>query len=221
MKTLFGVSLLLIAQVPLVAVEVGNTLEQVQIEKGLPPGKMVAGGVTILAYGDVTIRLQNGRVIKIGGPPRQVSIVPAPKPKPKPKPVPVWIDDVDTALTQAQERKRHVLLFFTGEGWGPRGQHLESDVLSSEEFVNYANDNLVLVKMNFPKAATSLPKEGTVDAPAPTSATTPSSAVRPTKENKGDDYPMVFVLDSDGRPSGSLGYQDGGPGPFIDALKKL
>lgn len=225
MKTLFGVSLLLMAQLPLMAVQVGDTFEQVQIEKGIPPGKMGAGGFIILAYPDATIRLQDNRVIRISGPPRRLSIVPAPKPKPKPRPVPAWIDDVDAAFTQAREKNRHVLLFFTGAGWGSRSQHLENEVLSTPEFVRYANDNLVLLKMDFPKAAPSTATEveengGAAAAPS-TSAPAAANRARSGDDLKGEDYPMVFVLDSDGRPSGSLGFPDGGPGPFIDALKKL
>ena len=34
-------------------------------------------------------------------------------------------------------------------------------------------------------------------------------------------YPAVVVLASDGRQVGRLGYQEGGPGPFVDALKGL
>jgi hypothetical protein len=250
MKTLWGFSLLVIAQMPLAAVQVGDTYEQVTIEKGLPPGRMGAGGVVILAYPDQTIRLLNNHVIRISGPPRQISVVPAPKPKPKPKPVPVWITDVDEAFNQAREKNRNILLFVTGSGWGPRSQRLESDVLSTTEFVQYASDHLVLLKMDFPKVAPSGP--GNADTPAkevaaaptptPTSGATavptpsaapaspaptpspsgsPAASAKLANEIKGDDYPMVFVLYSDGRPSGSLGYPEGGPGPFIEALKKM
>jgi len=34
-------------------------------------------------------------------------------------------------------------------------------------------------------------------------------------------YPTVIVLDSQGKQVGQLGYQEGCPGPFIDALKAL
>jgi protein disulfide-isomerase len=34
-------------------------------------------------------------------------------------------------------------------------------------------------------------------------------------------YPTVIVLNGDGKKVGKLGYQEGGPGPFVDRLKGL
>jgi hypothetical protein len=36
-----------------------------------------------------------------------------------------------------------------------------------------------------------------------------------------DGFPTVVVLNGDGQEVGRLGYQQGGPDPFIKALKKL
>jgi len=216
MKKLLGMSLPFLAALSLSAVQVGNTVQEVQQEKGLPPGRMIAGGFVILSYPDQTIRIQDGRVVRLSGPPARLSIVPAPKPKPKPRPMPAWKDDFDTAFAQAREQNRHVLLFFTGPDWGQRGARLEKEVLSTTEFVEYANANLVLVKIDF--SGTAIASESSVPETPPPLPTRNASSPRLAKS---DDVPMIFVLDSDGHPAGSFHYPESGPGPFIDALKKL
>ena len=47
------------------------------------------------------------------------------------------------------------------------------------------------------------------------------AASRQDISSQRDGFPVVFLLDSEGRPSGSFTYVSGGPTPFIDALKRL
>ena len=49
----------------LLAVEIGDTYEKVVQEKGAPATKMDAGGVTVMKYQDVTIKLRDGKVFEV------------------------------------------------------------------------------------------------------------------------------------------------------------
>lgn len=65
MKKLTCAGFIFIAMSRSIAVEIGDTREQVIAEKGAPSGKMDAAGMEILRYADQTLKLRNGRVIGI------------------------------------------------------------------------------------------------------------------------------------------------------------
>ena len=76
------------------------------------------------------------------------------------------------------------------------------------DFKNFARDQLVLVKLDFPRSI-------------PQSAQVKARNQKLAQQYQIDGYPTIVVLDSAGKPVGRLGYQPGGPGPFIKELKKL
>ncbi len=119
-----------------------------------------------------------------------------------------WSTDYKAALVQAKAENRHVLLFFTGSDWCSWCKRLQKEVLRTPEFNKYAGEKLILVELDFPHA---VPQ---------------SRAVKVQNEKLADRfkievYPTVIVLDSSGKKVGQLGYQEGGPGPFVDALSKM
>jgi hypothetical protein len=69
---------LLVSLGRLMAVELGDTRESVVAEKGQPVGTMTGGGLEILRYADLTIRLRDGRVVGI----EKTAARPPPAPQP-------------------------------------------------------------------------------------------------------------------------------------------
>ena len=57
---------------------------------------------------------------------------------------------LDTALAKAKEENKVVLLEFTGSDWCPPCKQLEKNVLSTDDFKQYAAANLVFGKLDFP-----------------------------------------------------------------------
>jgi thioredoxin-related protein len=121
---------------------------------------------------------------------------------------PGWSDDYDKSLAKAKEDKKLVLLDFTGSDWCPWCIRLDKEIFSTSEFKDYAKENLVLVELDFPQGKT-----------LPRSVTKQNEKLR--DEYKIEGYPTVIVLDSEGKKVGQLGYMEGGPAPFIEALNKL
>jgi protein disulfide-isomerase len=85
---------------------------------------------------------------------------------------------------------------------------LQAEVFSQPEFAEYAKDNLVLLRVDFPRSQR-LPAE-----------------VRQQNQALAGKYgingfPTIVVLNGDGKPVGALGYVPGGPNAFISQLKKL
>jgi len=100
------------------------------------------------------------------------------------------------------------LLDFTGSDWCIWCQRLEKEVFSQPEFQQYARDNVILTKVDFPRNFPQSPAERAQNAEL-------------AKKYGIRGFPTIVVLNSKGKEVGRLGYMPGGPKPFVDALKRL
>jgi thioredoxin-related protein len=64
---------------------------------------------------------------------------------------PIWQTDFDRAQQEARQSHKFILLNFSGSDWCAPCIKLKHDVFEQEAFLDYANDNLVLVKADFPR----------------------------------------------------------------------
>ena len=119
-----------------------------------------------------------------------------------------WTTDYAAAVKEAKAKNQHVFLFFTGSDWCGWCKRLTREILSTPEFTKFAGEKLVLVELDFPRSK-------------PITPAVKAQNAKLAKEHGIEGYPTVIVLDGEGRKVGELGYQEGGPGPFIDALKKM
>lgn len=119
-----------------------------------------------------------------------------------------WLTDYDKALAQAKQENKKVLIDFTGSDWCPWCIKLHDEVFSKQAFNDYADKNLVLLIIDFPR------KKQQTDAEKKT-----NEALAQKYGIQG--FPTVVVLDSAGKKIGELGYQPGGPQPFVAELEKL
>jgi thioredoxin-related protein len=203
------------------AAKPGDTYDQVIAEKGKPVSQIDAGSSKVLNYADASIRLKENTVVEVKpvaatpSPAARSENKPAPKPAPTPRPAPrariveaEWTTDYQAAITKAQAEKRNVFLFFTGSDWCGWCMRLDQEILATAEFKSYANDKLVLVKLDFPRKVAQSDE---------LRAQNQSLATR--FRIKG--YPTVIILNPAGKAVKTLGYQEGGPQPFIEALRSV
>ena len=204
-KSAFILSLIL-GTLPLAAVEIGNTYDQVVAEKGAPSSKMELSGVLVLNYPDKTIKLRDGKVIAI----KTVSASAATENVVAATLLAAgrWTTDYAAALTQAKTEKRKVLLFFTGSDWCVWCKRLETEVLSTSEFGTYARESLILVKLDFPHDTPQTPQ-------------LKAQNQKLSEKYKVEGFPSIVVLSSDGKTLSTLGYEEGGPVPYVKKLKDL
>jgi thiol-disulfide isomerase/thioredoxin len=220
MKTRLGLGLLLCVTLALRAVNVGDTYQQVIKEKGQPGAKMEAGDTMILRYSDEVVRLKAGKVTAVETPKARETMVsatavavdspggtPAPKPSSSPGRV-TWTTDHRAALAVAKEQNKKVFMFFTGSDWCVWCKRLQAEILTTPEFGRYAADNLVLLELDFPNSK-------------PQSSVVKSQNATLARRYQIEGYPTVIVLDPNGKNLAKLGYQEGGPAPFIKRLKSL
>ncbi|MEO7597561.1 MAG: thioredoxin family protein [Opitutus sp.] len=193
------------------SVKIGDSYASVVAEKGTPGGKMNVRGVVMLCYADETIKLKDDKVVSIDTP-RAPAISSAPAeapalPSAKIKRA-IWNTNYETALAQAKEQNRHVFMFFTGSDWCGWCQRLNAEILKTPEFQKFANEKLVLLELDFPHNKSQAPG-------------TKAQNQKLAQEFGITGYPTVIVLNSRGKPIGHLGYQEGGPKPFIEDLKTM
>ena len=121
---------------------------------------------------------------------------------------PGWLSDYKKGQEKAKTDKKLVLLDFTGSDWCGWCIKLDKEVFSKPEFQAYANKNLVLVEVDFPRQKVLSAEEKAQN-----------SALAEKYEIEG--YPTIIVLDGEGKKLGQLGYEPGGASAFIAELDKL
>ncbi|PYI92483.1 MAG: thioredoxin family protein [Verrucomicrobia bacterium] len=121
---------------------------------------------------------------------------------------PGWLTSYEQAQKEAQASHRLLLMDFTGSDWCGWCIMLDKEVFSKPEFKEYASKNLVLLELDFPRAKRMPPE---------TAKQNEQLALKYGIQG----FPTVVVFDSNGKPLGALGYQQGGPQAFIAQLEKL
>jgi thioredoxin-related protein len=119
-----------------------------------------------------------------------------------------WETDVKKAQEQAKSTNKLVFLDFTGSDWCGYCIRLNADILSKPAFKDYANKNLVLVEIDFPRA-----KPQTVD--------TRKQNQELAEKYQIQGFPTIVVLNGAGQKVWQYeGYFPGGPDAFIAELEK-
>ncbi len=125
-------------------------------------------------------------------------------------PLPGWTNNLDSARAEAKAEGKYILLNFSGSDWCIPCMKMEQDIFGSDEFKNFAKDNLVLVNADFPrKSKNQLPKQQQKlnDALA-------------DKYNPEGSFPLTLLLDSDGNKIKVWdGYYKNGPGSFVNEIR--
>jgi thioredoxin-related protein len=120
-----------------------------------------------------------------------------------------WQTDYKKAQEEAKSSNKLLLVDFTGSDWCGYCIKLDRDILSKSEFKDYANKNLVLMEVDFPRTKAQ------------------SDAVKRQNQELAQQYqvqgfPTLVVLNGDGRKVWEYeGYFPDGPQAFIAALEKL
>ncbi len=120
----------------------------------------------------------------------------------------VWRDNMEQAVQTSQKESKDMLLLFTGSDWCPPCIKLETEVLGTEEFAKGTRDGWIRVKFDFLKNSPVLP------------------ALEAQNQEWSEKYgvaafPTLVLVDKDQRPFGFMGYQEGGPAPFLESLNDL
>jgi len=122
-----------------------------------------------------------------------------------------WETNFETAKIKAQEQNKQIILVFSGSDWCTPCIKLDHDIFQSKDFLNYANENWVLYKADFPrKKKNKLSKE----------MVSQNNALA-DKYNTNGYFPLVLVLEANGNEIGKTTYKKIAPKAYVEHLKSL
>lgn len=120
-----------------------------------------------------------------------------------------WKSNFEEAKAEAKASNKKLILVFSGSDWCAPCIKLDKNIWQSEEFKTYSATNYVLYKADFPKKkANQLPE-----------ALKKQNDALAEKYNQNGNYPLVVVLDGNGKALGMTGYQNISPSEYIKVLK--
>ncbi len=117
----------------------------------------------------------------------------------------IWLTDVNQAIEQSKVSGKPIFAFFTGKEWCSWCKKLERQVLSKDGFINYANENLVLLELDFPRGRRNLPQK----------------QIELARKFNIKGYPTVILMDSSTNKIAKTGYEAMSPEQYVDHVKVL
>ncbi len=126
-----------------------------------------------------------------------------------------WQTDMNKAMEISKKSKKPLLLFFTGSDWCGWCIRLQKEVLKTPEFAKWANENVVLVELDFPRRTPQQPE-----------IQRQNQELQQTFGVQG--YPTVWFVNAtkkDGKINleklGSTGYVAGGPSVWLAGADQI
>lgn len=118
-----------------------------------------------------------------------------------------WSSDLLGAIRESEESGKDILLNFTGSDWCVWCHKLRDEVFETDEFLSYAEENLILVFLDYPNGI-SLSKETQKQ----------NQLMQSLFGVQG--FPTIWLMDSEQVPVLQTGYQEGGGKAFIKTLEE-
>ncbi len=118
-----------------------------------------------------------------------------------------WTEDLGRARIIALQQNKPLLLDFTGSDWCGWCVRLKDEVFDTEPFQQFAQENLVLVELDYPR-----------HHPQPEEIRTRNRRLLNEYNVRG--FPTLVILSPQGHEIGRMGYVRGGPRPFLRQLQE-
>lgn len=123
----------------------------------------------------------------------------------------VWHTNLNEAEKIASQKNERIVMVFQGSDWCGPCIKLDKQIWSSNQFIDYAKNHFVMVKVNFPrKKKNKLTKE----------QQDYNNHLMETYDTKGY-FPYVVVLDKNAKVIGSTGYKNTTPDNYIKLLNSF
>ena len=124
---------------------------------------------------------------------------------------PSWQHDLSVAKEQAKKEHKLILLNFSGSDWCLPCIRLHKEVFDSDEFISFANNNLVLVNADFPRKNKNQPSKEQQKL---------NEAMADRYDPNGN-FPYTLLLDTDGNKVKVWdGFYKNGVTAFIEEIKQ-
>jgi len=122
-----------------------------------------------------------------------------------------WMDNYSSAHEESVRTNKPVLIYFSGSDWCKPCILLSKEALDKQEFLAYAEENLILVKADFPRMKKNrLPKDLQLH-----------NETLAEKYNKQGEFPLLVLVGPNENILYRSGYTQGGAQYYIDHLNSV
>lgn len=122
-----------------------------------------------------------------------------------------WHLDFEVVKQIAREENKTILMSFAGSDWCKPCIKLTREVFETKEFQSYAQENLVLLLLDFPRLKkNAIPKDQVLH-----------NEKLAEKYNRDGAFPLIVLTNQEGEEIGHTGYRTGGAEPFIKYLNTI
>ncbi|MEQ6119219.1 thioredoxin family protein [Reichenbachiella sp. MALMAid0571] len=122
-----------------------------------------------------------------------------------------WLHNFDVAKKKAAETDNNIVLVFAGSDWCAPCIKLEKEIWNSSEFIKYSKEHFVLLKADFPRQKKNkLSKEQQQH-----------NDLLAEKYDPEGYFPLVLILDAQGKVLGKTGYKKMTPEKYISLLNSF
>ncbi|MFE3867803.1 thioredoxin family protein [Flavobacterium sp. LS2P90] len=122
-----------------------------------------------------------------------------------------WKTNFEDTKTEATNQNKNILLVFSGSDWCGPCIKLDKDIWKSAEFMEYAKNNLILERADFPKK-----KQNQLSPEIKK-----QNQNLAEKYNKDGMFPLIVVLDKNGKVLGKTGYKNVSPQEYVNQLQSF
>ncbi len=122
-----------------------------------------------------------------------------------------WKTNLNEAKTEAARDNKNIILVFSGSDWCGPCIKLDKTIWQSEQFKKEAQKKWIMVRADFPK------KKANQLSPE----LTESNNQLAEKYNPNGDFPLVVLIDKNGKVIAKTGYKNLEPEEYIAQLHEL
>lgn len=119
-----------------------------------------------------------------------------------------WLTNFNEAKTQASEKNINIVLVFQGSDWCAPCKKLDKEIWSTPEFQKLAKAHFVMLQADFPRRKANKLSEDLEKQ---------NAKLAETYNNQGF-FPLVVVLDKNGKLLGKMGYEKSTPSDYFKKL---
>ncbi len=122
-----------------------------------------------------------------------------------------WLTDFSQAKEEAAMEHKDILMLFQGSDWCSVCMRLDKEILGTQEFMDKASEDYVLLKVDFPRRkANALQKEQQEQ-----------NNHLAELYNQNGYFPLVVILDEKGHILGKTGYKKMSTGDYMNHLASI
>ena len=122
-----------------------------------------------------------------------------------------WETNFEVSKDRAENEDKIIVMVFQGSDWCVPCMKLDREIWISEEFIKYSDENLIMLKVDFPKK-----RKNTL-----TKVQQEHNNELAEKYNTAGYFPFIVILDNNGNVIGTTSYKKLSPKKYIEIIESF